>query len=558
MEPAQLIKLLPPIENKLTVLHDNAINGDIINAMLGMIPGATAEVKQMAPKFKRETTRATAFAIWQFLRNRAKYVRDTNDLQLIRTPKRFIFDTHKKNNSGDCKSFALFTVSVLRSLGLPAFLQFSGYIPGKQMPSHVYAFTKDKNGKKIIIDGCYVFFDREKKYSFTKIYDTMKVASLSGIEGNKARALAFYKALPKAERKRIKSALCKRHGVNPRRPQYGGRVSGVINGGAPVIYGVVNDNVISKKLSKEEKAKRKAKRKAKVKKGLKKFGRGVAFITLGIGRGAYLALVALNVNAFASKMKMLQNEKDKKNPKKTAFDTKIIPFWKKIGGLPKLLTKAIAAGAKHKPLFLSKKAKAKYQKLKGVGSCEYIGDLESINAIPVAAAAAAAIPVIAAIIPVMIKAFAGLGKKKEAGELADTGKELVQEQQQTPGFAQAAANLEPGAGAELQDGQPGEEIEGINGADWGELFSSLGKVAAVGVERIGAAIHKKKKKNPKAFAAVEKVAQAGDDYFTGAYMRQTGTTARLKQASSFADQATKYLPFAALGLGALYFLKSKK
>ena len=551
MQADQLIKYLPPIQNKLTVLADNALNEDIIKAIIQMIPDATAEVKALAPKFKRADAKQTAFAIWYFLRNRAKYVRDKSDLQLIRTPKRFIFDTHHKSNSGDCKSFALLTVSILRSLGLPAFLRFAGYEKNKMQPSHVYAYTLDPAGNEIIIDGCYPFFNREKKYFYHENHNTMKVASLSGIDGKSAKAKKFLDFLNPQQKQiiiqrlKLKNTLQKNIGAVLADDYTGDQYAAVLG---------LDDDVIGK-LSPEEKKKRKAKRKAKAMKGLKAFGRGVAFVTLGIGRGAYLALVALNINGMATKFKKLQAAKDPKNPKKSAFDVKIIPFWKKIGGIPKLLTKAITAGAKHKPLFLSKKAKGRYAKQFGVGSCEYIGDIEGINAIPVAAAAAAAIPVIAAIIPVMIKAFSSIGKKKEVEELAAQGSDMVQEQKQTDAPGSSAGAQQDAAFNEAA--QQVDEITGVHGADFSTLFESLGQVAAVGVQKLGQAIDRKTKKNPKARKAVEKVAQAGDDYFSGAYLRQTGVTPRLKQASGMMDKAQKYLPFVAAAAVGAYFLKSK-
>ena len=531
---SEAVKLLPEPNNRLNVITANAANSDIINALNSLVQDATIQVKELAPKFKKANTKKTAFAIWYFLRTRAQYVRDSNEWQLIRLPSRFVRDTHLKSNSGDCKSFALFTVAILRSLGLPAFLRYAGYNKNKLQPSHVYAYTQDRNGKTIIIDGCYPYFDKEKKYTFVKNYDTMNVASLSGFNTGK-NLLNWFRSLPKEERQKIRKRLMLRDQLK--------------NNGRPV--NGLDDETINKKLTPEQKAKRKA----KVKKGLKKFGRVVAFASLAIGRGAYLALVALNVNAFATKLKKLQKEKSKKNPKKTLFDERILPFWKKIGGIPKLLQKAIDKGAKHKPLFLSKKAKARYNKQFGVGSADYIGDVDSINAIPVAAAAAAAIPVVAAIIPVMIKAFASIGKRKEANELAQQGKDVATEEMARPDFKQHAAQ----AGEDLQTGDDsGDDVSGLYGADYSDLFKSLGQVAAVGVERLGAAIHKKTKKNPKALAAVTKIAQAGDDYATGAYLREKGVTPKLKGAKSMFDDYGNLLLPLAVGLAAFAFFKKSK
>lgn len=546
------LRLVDKPDYKTNVLYQDAFNGDIIKALNSLVNKGTNQVTQLAPKFKGKTAKATAFNIWRFLRTHGRYVRDTNEAQLIREPKRFIHDTFLSQNSGDCKSFTLFTVSILRALGFEAFIKYAGYIPGLDKPSHVYSFTVDKNGNEILIDGCFPFFNREKKYTYSQTFNTknMKVASLSGIDSKKDKAVNFYKNCSPVMRRKIRARLMDKKRLMS--------VNDVIE--SKVVEGVIIEGINGKKRkqkkTKAQKAEAKKKRRAKVKKGFKKFGTGVKFIALGAGRGAFLALVALNVAGWASKFKKLQQTKLPNG--KNAFDSTILVKWKKLGGLEKLLRGAIKKGENKKPLFLSKKAKAKFQKAMKVSGVEldYIGDLDTINAIPVAAAAAAAVPVVAALIPVLMKAFKAIGAKKEVKQVAEEAKDLVQEQ--APAVEQyqeeAAAEEEQAeeAAEEVaeEEAAEAEEIEGINAGQFDDLFKNLGQVAAAGVQRLGKVIQKKTAKKPKVQKAILKAGRAGDDYFTGRYVRESGA----KKAAGYFEKA---LPFAAAA-GVTYLVVKNK
>ena len=317
MERKNYLQLVERPDYKTNVLYVDAFNSDIIKALNSLVPGAASKVKKLAPEFAGKTPRLTAYKIWRFLRKHGRYVRDSNEAQNIRQPNRFIYDTFLKKNSGDCKSFTLFTVSILRALGLPAFIKYAGYIPGLEKPSHVYAFTLDTNGQPVIIDGCYPSFNREKKFTYSQTFntDTMKVASLSSPEINREKALKFYRQCSPVQKRQIRARLSKKRAL--------------INGTGEVIESEVIEGVIDgiaarkrKKKTPAEKKAAKAKRRAKVKKGLKKFGTGVKFIALGAGRGAFLALVALNVSGWASKFVKMQNTKLPNG--KNAFDSTVL------------------------------------------------------------------------------------------------------------------------------------------------------------------------------------------------------------------------------------------
>jgi type II secretory pathway pseudopilin PulG len=540
MNVTELKKYVPRPDGRENVLAANAKNNDIILSIHALAGEATADVQQLAKHFKAPTVKQTAFKIWYFLRTRAKYVRDSNERQQIRLPRRFIHDTANMANSGDCKSFSLFTISILRALGLPAYLRYAGYIPGKQQPSHVYAYTKDAAGREIIIDGCYPYFDKQKNFTFVKNYD-MTVTSLSGTETPAAeKAKRFLRALPPRERQQILKAYarrCKRLKIGKR------NIGSVINGSDGSEEMVIShwESPIAKKLTAEQKAARKK----KVKKGAKKFGWGVAFVNLIPIRAAFTAIVACNFNAIAHNLKSVYENRTGKTKKEWA---KIEKIWYNLGGLKKALMKAIQLGAAHKPLFLSKKAKARFNKrtqgIKGIDTIEAIGVAPAV----IAAAVAMAGGVLAAMIPALMSGLKKSGKNGEAAQVQEQGQEMVREYK-----AQGAPA--PAPSSEYNESE-GEEVDGIPefglpkqksaldnaynysvanpGAafDAGStqvLFDTLSKVAAVGIQTAGQAVAKKAANNPKLAKVLNTAGQGAEDYFTGQYLRQAGYTGAAKK-----------------------------
>lgn len=558
MKVSQLKNYVPTPDFRENILVPGATNNDIIKSIHSLAAPATADVAQLAKFFAADTRKKAAFKLWYFLRTRAKYVRDSNERQQIRLPRRFIYDTANKNNSGDCKSFSLFTIAMLRQLGLPAFLRYAGYTEGATKPSHVYAYTKDERGNEIIIDGCYPFFDKQKKPTFVKNYD-MTVTSLSGVGSPaKDKARKFLQSLPEKERREVMRAFRRRCAARKR-----GK-AGPVNDSFPILGAVIADeSPITKKLSKTEKKARRKKRAAKAKKGLKKFGWGVAFVNLLPIRAAFQAIVAANFNALAHNLKTVY---ENRNGKTKAEWAKIEKIWYKLGGLKKALMKSIELGAKHKPLFLSKKAKDRFNKrTKGIKGIS-IDDVDYIGAAPVIAAAlAAAAGVIAAIIPAIMSGLKKTGKNAEAQEVQAQGQEMVEDWKAKGSPAPAPFNQEsgaPGAGGDGgEDEGEGEDIEGIHlSADGTQmLFDSLSKVATVGIQAAGAAVAKKAAKKPKLKKFLDTAGQGSEDLLVGTYLRKAGYTDAAKKIGK--GLSTKnILLFGAAAVAALlgiYFVTKK-
>ena len=312
-------------------------------------------------------------------------------------------------------------------------------------------------------------------------------------------------------------------------------------------------------------AEQKAARKKKAKAGAKKFLWGVAFVNLLPIRAAFNSIVAMNVNALAHNLKWIYENRNGLTKKEWA---KIKSVWKKVGGLEKALLKAIQLGAKHKPLFLSKKAKARFEKrqkaragakpIKGI----YIGDNGSIAGPEIIAAAiAAASGIIAAIIPAITQALKKGGAQQQAAaeETAAQGQDLVNQYKENPQqFGASAAQAAEVEAAELEAAPIEGIYEGGTGSPYASLFSALGQVAQVGIQAAGNAVAKKAKKNKKVAKALSAANQGVEDYATGRYLRESGYKKTAQQFVSAGGTLQKLALPIAVGLGAVLLLGKKK
>ncbi len=169
---------MPPAIGIDTIEQKGAVNADIIRAIEKNYPEAVRLSESIANQFKGHSAKQTAYNIYKFLREQITYLADPDHKQKIRLPNRFISDA-----TGDCKSFALFTASILANLEMPVAFRFASYNAFNNTPSHVYVVTKDEKGRELIIDGVYKLFNAEKPYSY-KTDRNMTVYTLSGVGDN--------------------------------------------------------------------------------------------------------------------------------------------------------------------------------------------------------------------------------------------------------------------------------------------------------------------------------------------------------------------------------------
>jgi len=131
-------------------------NSDIISALHYYMPYAVQQNQKRKFLFQGKTEKEICQSIWQFLKDNIKYVEDSIYYQDIRLPNRLL-----KDRKGDCKSYAMFTASLLKSLNIPCKLVYTSYTASKT-PSHVYCQTDSG----IIIDAVWNKFNSEKPYTY--------------------------------------------------------------------------------------------------------------------------------------------------------------------------------------------------------------------------------------------------------------------------------------------------------------------------------------------------------------------------------------------------------
>lgn len=510
----------PRPENVITTNYVNGTNGDIINTIINAYPLAVLDCEKHARILKTGNFEKDCATIWNVLKTELSYKRDLDELQTIALP-RMAFSRVKN----DCKSFSLCASGLIGAMGYIAIIRFAGYKKNNPYPSHVYAIAMDPHTKKkIIIDGCAPYFNWEKPPVIKKDYP-MNVVTLSDQIKDTKNIQKIIAKMPRAAQAKLSkiSELAAQHAAL----QY--EKEGFID--SPVL------DAINKKPEKGtlEREALQAKNKEKAKEDLKKLGRGTLTVALALGRGAFVAMIRLNFNGVASKLQKLI-----KTNKIAQVDEK----WVKIGGNVKAFHFAINKGAEKKPVFLSKKAKARFNAKMAVNGitgyhCSEIG----INEPALAALAATAIPVLAAIIPIMKKAFAGMGKagKAESDELTAQATDIVQGNYTTD--------------QSVPDEMDYIEIpETIGDSTGSEIWSALGKLAGDGIKKLADKI---KKKNPKVGAVIDKGGQAAENYATGKYLRDAGYTGKIEYLRDSTKGVQKYILPIAVGSAAVVYLATR-
>jgi hypothetical protein len=158
-----------------------------------LIPKASEQMREYAKKFKGASELETCKKIFNFLKNDITYLADGNE-QVIKMPSALL-----KKKIGDCKSFSLFTASVLDNLKIPYTITYTSYNENP-IPAHVYIVTKSG----IIIDAVYGIFNQEKKAKY-KYKKNMNVRYMAGI--NEDSGMGKITLVSKEKRQAVKSKV---------------------------------------------------------------------------------------------------------------------------------------------------------------------------------------------------------------------------------------------------------------------------------------------------------------------------------------------------------------
>lgn len=441
-------------ERKRIQRKANASNRDLRHQIHRDFRAALKQTKAIAPRFAGASCYETAANVHRFLRGNFLYKIDSPRVQRIKLPSAFARDLY-----ADCKTFSLLACALLRNAGCPAMFKYASY-NNSTTPSHIYVSIPWGN-TEIIVDGTSPDFNYEKPpvHSFT--IDPMRVetianeAIVSEILADETltseATIAFVSKLQKMNKHQRRQFI---NSFNPgnraklirsvksyvkMRKLKGTGVSdesvvlGIYDDTNPFVGAThdspLADEVLAGKKAKKRRADRKEKKAAKAKPGsnkakrlatkakiltakangdkvglkaarkernerikgnVKKVGKVLAKINpvLGLGRGAFLGLVRLNMRGMATNMAAINDKAELKKK------------WEALGGKWGRLTDAIAKGKSKKALLGKKKI-----------SDEVLADGIYGEPITSGAAVASAAPVIAAIIPIVMKLLKKEGKQ---------------------------------------------------------------------------------------------------------------------------------------------------
>jgi hypothetical protein len=255
---------------------------DIIKQIITQHKDNLKDAEKIKHLFCGKNAENTAYNVFEFLRNEITYKIESGKNQTTKSLRRFVSD-----GFGDCKHYSNFVNSILSVCGYDVIYRFTAY-NNKPDFQHVYSYLPKQN---IIIDAVLPNFNTQKEYSKKKDIKIMSLYQLSGVD--EIGKINFKKVT-----NNIKTAVKDTKGA----------VKEVIK----------NIPATADKLA-----------------------QGTKTISLAIPRNAFLGLVKLNVNGFATKLKKLLDAKGE-------FEG--FEFWQKIGGNRTDLKNAVLSGATKKAI----------------------------------------------------------------------------------------------------------------------------------------------------------------------------------------------------------------
>jgi len=214
----------PQFEGIDAVYKSKADNKDIRDLLVKLVPKAKRQMVTFSQQFKGRTQQETCKKIFDYLKSNFTYVADGNE-QIIKLPSALL-----RKRVGDCKSYSLFTASILENLKIPYKFVYTSY-SSNPIPQHVYVVTE--NG--CIIDAVYGIFNEEKKPTYKYIQD-MNVRYMAGIGCSCDSGMGATKGNPKVQqfKQNVKKDLKK-----------GGKalVTGGLAGGRLLVLKMVQKNL---------------------------------------------------------------------------------------------------------------------------------------------------------------------------------------------------------------------------------------------------------------------------------------------------------------------------
>jgi len=319
----------PAFQGIDVVYKGKADNKDIRDLLEKLIPKASEQMREYAKKFKGASELETCKKIFNFLKNDITYLADGNE-QVIKMPSALL-----KKKIGDCKSFSLFTASVLDNLKIPYTITYTSYNENP-IPAHVYIVTKSG----IIIDAVYGIFNQEKKAKY-KYKKNMNVRYMAGINEDSGMGLTIVSKEKRDQFKNYTKEQLAQAEANAKR---------------------LRDKAIKEAEIVKAQAQAKARQLENFAKEQRdKLTQSSKTIGLSGGRALFLLMIQNNLDGFATKLS-------------TGNTANLMSAWYKLGGDRTKLGKALKIGASkpEKKLGFLPKLNAIYDKagINGMGAVD--------------------------------------------------------------------------------------------------------------------------------------------------------------------------------------------
>ena len=179
--------LIPLPEHKEYVYKVEGDTQDIIDIVLN---AAKTKVNKQFCDFSNQISKDESGLrkLWSFVKYKIVYQKDDDGRQDVLLPAALWF-----RGWGDCKSKTVFIAHVLQCLKIPYIIRFTTYNKGSNY-THVYPVAL-LNGKSVILDTVYDFFDREKTYTKKLDYPMTKISMISGLSEPDYEKLAKEKVI---------------------------------------------------------------------------------------------------------------------------------------------------------------------------------------------------------------------------------------------------------------------------------------------------------------------------------------------------------------------------
>ena len=212
-----ILNSLQPFRNLSNVLVYNQGIGDIISGIMLTHKKYIGEYDKISRKFWKGSAKATARAIYDFLKTNTHYIIEPDNKQTLRSPSAILYMGADPKTGLDCKSYSLFIGGVLDSLKRSGYpinwtYRFASYKAYDKLPHHVFVVLNPGTANEIFVDPVLPGFNYKKQYFHFLDKKPMALIAMAGINGigRTKRTKQEKKAKRAAAKQKIKAAIKKR------------------------------------------------------------------------------------------------------------------------------------------------------------------------------------------------------------------------------------------------------------------------------------------------------------------------------------------------------------